>query len=71
MDQYRLDVPRDAAELLGLSKLDANYLFSAKRTISEIHMRSSRLINGDERGYGRDGRDRSGNPLPLIVVKAE
>jgi len=46
--------------VLGLTPEDARYLSSSDRTISQIHRRASELINGDERGYYRYGRDRYG-----------
>jgi len=46
---------------------DANYLFASERTASEIHRRASQLINEDSCSeYDEHGRDRDGNPLPLI-----
>ena len=71
MDQYPDDVMEDAAELLGLSKLDAHYLFASERTVSEIHRRASRVISEDscdeydkrgydEYGYDQYGRDQDG-----------
>jgi len=59
-------IEKEVAESLGLTPDDARYLFSPRRTISEVHRRASELINGgccdkyDERGYDEYGRDRDG-----------
>ena len=74
VSKFDSHIEKEVAESLGLTPDDARYLFSPRRTISEVHRRVSELINGDPSGrydeYGRDhdGRDRSGGPLPLIVV---
>jgi len=47
--------------VLGLAPEDARYLFSSRRTVSEIHRRTSRLISEDSCGkYDEYGRDRDG-----------
>jgi len=64
-------IEKEVAESLGLTPDDARYLFSPRRTISEVHRRASELINGDpsgrydpngrdQNGYDRDGRDQNG-----------
>jgi len=67
-DQYPANVMEDAADLLGLSLEDADYLFSAELTISSVYRRASQLITGtgggryeyDQYGYNYSGRDRDG-----------
>ena len=71
MSKFDSHIEKEVAESLGLTPDDARYLFSPRRTISEVHRRAAELINGDPSGrydeygrdhdgYDRDGRDQNG-----------